>query len=61
MCGNNILGHTCDEHLVLILKLGMTARSSVTEPPKNEGSAFQDPDLVILDEARMHQTYVRSI
>jgi hypothetical protein len=26
----------------------------VTEPLRNEGSVFQDPDRVILDEARMH-------
>jgi hypothetical protein len=26
----------------------------VTAPPRNKGSIFQDPDRVILDEARIH-------
>jgi hypothetical protein len=28
---------------------------------RNEGFIFQDPDRVILDEARMQQTHIRSI
>jgi hypothetical protein len=28
------------------------------EPPRNQGSIFQDPDWVILDEARIQQTQI---
>jgi hypothetical protein len=33
----------------------------MTESPQKMGSIFQDPDRVILDEARMRQTYIQSI